>query len=226
MDFKHCEIRPGVVLRVEDNFGTIKASCIGIFSDEEDLNNLPPVYPFFKSSNNNFSSPKENDNIWVIFNRTNPLELFYIYQGPVKSSQNNILQNYGEDLDLIFSRKSGFSEASIYYSGETGININNDTSNIIIDKDKNINIEKDFPNRTIKIDNTAIHIGSGENEQPAVLGNELVDTLNTLISDFKKVKSAAQVSPYTFSLVQPLNELIINLQKNISKIKSTNVKIS
>ena len=225
MKFKDCEIRPGVVLSVEDNFGTIKASCIGIFSDSEDPANLPPVYPWFKTSSVTFSSPHINDNIWVIINRTNPQELFYMFQGPVAVTENSIIKD-SKDADVLIGKKSGMSEAQLSYTEESGFLIKNDSAKLEIDADKNITLAKDEDNRSIMIDGEAVHLGAGSGEQPAILGNNLENLFSTLITNLNNLKTAANANPYTFSLVAPLEKTIADLRKDIKNIKSENVVLS
>lgn len=225
MRFDDCEMRPGVVLSVEDNFGTIKASCAGIFADSEDPVNLPPVYPWFKTSTSTFSTPHINDNIWVIFNRTNPQELFYMFQGPVISSDNEIIKDSVE-ADVIINKKSGMSNAQLSYTEESGFLMKNDSAELNIDADKNISISREGDNRAIEIDGNAVHIGAGAGEQPAILGNNLVSLLTTLANDLNTLKTTAESNPHTSILAGPIQIMIQNLRKNIKTIKSDNVTLS
>ena len=78
MDMNFAHIRPGRVLSVEDNKGTIKACCCGLFSEEDEIDKLPPIHQFPLGGANNFSSPSVDDEIWLLFFDDNPLELFYI----------------------------------------------------------------------------------------------------------------------------------------------------
>ena len=73
------EIRPGIVLEVLDEYGTIKGSCLGVFSDEDDPAMLPPIQQWPTSSGSSFNQPKVNDPIWVLFFNDNPQELFSLF---------------------------------------------------------------------------------------------------------------------------------------------------
>ena len=61
-----------------DEKGIIKASVCGLFSDQDEPENIPPIYQFPLGGANNFSSPKKDDEVWVMFFDDNPLDLFYI----------------------------------------------------------------------------------------------------------------------------------------------------
>ena len=67
MDMNFAHIRPGRVLSVEDNKGTIKACCCGLFSEEDEIDKLPPIHQFPLGGANNFSSPLVDDEIWLLF---------------------------------------------------------------------------------------------------------------------------------------------------------------
>lgn len=50
MELSQGHIRPGRVLNVEDEKGIVKASCCGLFSDQDDPENLPPIYQLDRKS--------------------------------------------------------------------------------------------------------------------------------------------------------------------------------
>ena len=79
---------------MEDEKGIVKASCCGLFSDQDDPEKLPPIYQFPLGGANNFSLPKKDDELWVMFFDDNPMELFYIRK-----------DNFPENLQDILSKK-------------------------------------------------------------------------------------------------------------------------
>src|SRR5574344_137527 len=103
MKLPDCEIRPGTVLAVCNNYGTIKASCCGLFSPEDDVDLLPPVYPLIKTSITSFCEPQIGDLIWVWINTTNPPELFYTYMGDAVDNNSDILDAGGYDACNLIS---------------------------------------------------------------------------------------------------------------------------
>ena len=209
MELNQGYIRPGKVLKVVDNYGTIKCSAVGVFSAQDNIEQLPPVYPFTKSSNTSFSKPQVGDAIWVILFRDNPQELFYMFQGDVKSNSGDILNNSYEDVEILSSRNSGASE--LKWSKEDGWNLRNNDSNINIDND--ITISKSSNTSQIYLDDNGIHLRNqeGVEENQMVLGNHLDNLLKDLIKLLKELATTAKSNPNTASLGMTIDTYMINI---------------
>lgn len=181
MKLQECDIRPGFVLQVVDNYGTIKASVTGVFSEESNPDLLPPVYQFGQLHRGAFSKPKENDPIWVIVNRSNPQELVYIRQNDLHGQLADILDNGYEDVEVLMRTESGTGYAQILFNTDDGLILQNDSSSITIKPDGTINLTTGDPHKTLEINSDGISLGSeGTSAEPAVLGDKTEDALNKL----------------------------------------------
>lgn len=222
-----CEFRPGKVLEVLDEYGTIKASCAGYFSEEDDVELLPPITPFFQSSASNFNQPKPEDLIWVVINRLDQQELFYFFQGNVKGVASHILQNKPEDAQILASKDAATGKAELYYTTDDGWKMSSNDSKIQIDKDDNINIGKDdSDNRGITIDEKSVNLGGKEGSEPAILGNQLVDCLSNLNTVLGNLAFSLKGSPYTAAAGTDLEAQLPKFGNLIGKLKSKNVTLN
>ena len=77
MRYAYGVMRPGKVMQVLED-GVIKASAPGLFSDQDDPELLPPIYPpFFTPHANAFSSVKVGDEVWILNFTGNSLQLHW-----------------------------------------------------------------------------------------------------------------------------------------------------
>lgn len=200
MRFEDCEMRPGKVLKVVDGYGTIKASCAGIFSDQDDVEKLPPVFqaPFIKSSRHYFAAPQPDDLIWVIINWQNPQELFYCFRDDVNDNSNE-LDNGPRDIEVAMKRTDPADrETTIFevsYDTDNGYRISNGGENASIfgidnTEDHNIHLEHSS-GVGIHVERDAICLGSsGGSRYKAVCGEPLIDALKTLKQALKAIADA------------------------------------
>lgn len=221
------EIRPGVVLEVVDEYGTIKGSCLGVFSDEDDPALLPPIQQWPSSSGSSFTQPKVNDPIWVLFFKDNPQELFYFFQADTKNRTSHILGNKPKDVNVISSVDSNLGKAQLYYSSDDGWKMSKEDSRVQIDKDNNITLEKeDLQNRKVAIDDDGVFLGEKENSQPAVLGNDLQDCLTKIYNALQALQIDLAGSPYTEPASVGLGEKLPAIYNQINKILSNTVNLT
>lgn len=226
MILKDGHIRPGRVLEVCDNFGTIKACCSGLFSDNDDPKLLPPVYPFHIGNQNHFSKPNVDDEIWVLFFPTNPQELFYWRKDSIKDTLNEVLTDECNDAEVIASLDSGSGYAQIYFTDGTGWIISNDRAIIQIRKDGSILLDQGSKHRKIDINDDNISIGSeGKSAEPAVLGDKLEKTLEQIHDCLQAVGNAAKMSPYTATIGTTIDPYLQKISDAIDKIKSVHVTL-
>jgi hypothetical protein len=229
MKLRNAEIRPGFVLQVVDDYGTIKASVVGLFSDEADPDTLPPVYPFMSLSRGTFSHPKENDPIWVLFTLDNPQELVYVRQANLPDQLSDTLDKSYEDVEVLMRTDSGTGYSQVLFDTEEGLIVQNDDSSIIINKDGDITISKNGSHRTIEINSDGISIGSpGKSAEPALLGDKTEDALNKLWKCINTgVMSLQSSCPYAApAMAQVQAQNVLPAAKSaIMKIKSDNVTL-
>lgn len=229
MRLDRCELRPGFVLEVVDNYGAVKASVTGVFSDEADPETLPPIIPFTSLSRGTFSHPKENDPIWVLINRDNPQELLYFRQADLSNQLADILDKSYDDVEVLMRTESGTGYAQVLFDTEEGLIVQNDDSSIVINKEGNITLSKNGSHRTIEINSDGISLGSaGGSAEPALLGDKTEDALNKLWKCINTVVMSLQSScPYAapaMAQVQAQN-VLPDAKAAIMKIKSDHVTL-
>lgn len=221
------EIRPGVVLEVLDEYGTIKGSCLGMFSDEDDPELLPPIQQWPTQSGTCFNQPKVNDPIWVLFFYDNPQELFYFFQANVQRSSNHILSKKPKDAQILASRDSDLGKAQLYYTSDDGWKIEKDESRVQIDKDNNIELSKDdLEERSLKIDEDGVFLGDKEKSQPAVLGDDLQDCLTSIYNALQALNEGLLSNPYTSPAAAQFTPKLAPIYNKINNILSKTVNVS
>lgn len=227
MRLENAEIRPGKVMRVEDAFGTIKGSCAGFFSEEDDPDALPPIRPFFRISPSSFTQPRVNDPIWVLLFRDNPQELFYFFQADVSDTASDTLKDANQDAEILSRRSSGTGMSQLMFNSDDGWVMENDLGKIQIDNDSNdITLSKSESNRTIDINENGISLGTkGGSAEPAVLGNKLSDCLDAIYDILDGIMTSAAGSPYTAHIASKISAQVPQVRAKANKILSNNVTL-
>ena len=217
-------IRPAKVIEVLDKIGNIKVSSPGMFC-EEDKDYLPPIYPFFIGNRCKFSMVDIDDEVWLLSFLDNPLQLYYFRKDSLKEEFEDIITDDTKDLEVLASRNSGEGKARIYFQEKDGWIIQNQDSIIQILNDQ-ILLKTPNDHRTIDINSNGISIGSeGKSAEPAVLGNKLEQTLNSLNNLLDALNNACQISPYTMHLKPIFESLLPAFSESIPNIKSNNVTL-
>lgn len=209
------EMRPGVVLEVIDNKGSIKASVPGLFS-KEDKEYLPPIVPWPSGGSlNSFSSPKILDEVWVIFFTDNPEQLFWLRKDSFSKSNGDYNKNStknipgssgGSFLDqpgvqIMANIESGADWATIYFDDGSGWIIKNQQAFIQLDQDGKILLSNGQPHGVIEINDDGISLGSADkSSHPAPLGDKVQEVFEQIIDLFKCIQVTASSSPYTMAI--------------------------
>lgn len=204
-------LRPGIVLEVLNN-GEIKASAPGLFS-AEDLDKLPPIFPFPIGHANSFSAPTIGDEVWILNLIDNPLQLYWFRKDNYKINDKHIIEE--ENVEIICNRETDASWATIYFSDGSGWVIKNDDSIVQIDEHGDIILSKSSPHRTIHINDDNISIGSkGKSSHPAAYGDLVIDALNEIKDALKLMKTASLSNAFT----KPISVAIGNVPEKLSMI--------
>ena len=215
-------LRPGIVLEVIDNKGTIKASAPGLFS-EVDKDNLPPITPLYLSHSNQFSTPTVNDEVWILNFTSNTQQLYWFRKDDYISNNEKLLEE--ENVEVICNKEGEMGWATIYFSNGSGWIIRNDRSVIQIDPEGNILLENPNPHRTIHINDNNISIGSkGESAHPAAYGDKVSDLLWKIYMTFEAIKTSSSVNPYTANIGAAITS-IGDWSGEIGDIESSHVTI-
>lgn len=227
MKLKEGQIRPGTVLKVVDEKGMIKASVPGLFSDQDEPDKLPPIYPFFVGNKNCFTKVNEGDFIWVMFFDDNPYELFYFRKDNIKEELSDILNADYENIEVITHLDNGNGYVQLYYTDGTGWILRKEDSCIQIDPDGRIILDfNGSSNRQISIDDNGIALGTvGGAAEPAVLGDKLTDTLYKLYLTLSAISNASSLNPYTVAIHSAMKSPMEQFKNSISKINSQHVTL-
>lgn len=217
-----CDIRPGVVLKVVDNYGTIKASAQGIFSEEDDPDLLPPIIQFIIPSSTSFSMPHEGDNVWVWHFEDNPQELLYTFRSNTPNTNGQQLDNEYKDVEIQMKRKSDKGEIQVSYNDDDGYTVDNSGSQINIDNDDHEIHMKCKGGKEVSINKNGISLGKdGGSKYKAVCGEELISCLDDIKNILTTIKDAAMGNPYTTPIgtaMTPLLPKLNNFKKMLSNV--------
>ena len=221
------KIRPGRVLSVVNELGIIKASVLGLFSDQDDPDKMPPIYPFFIGNKNSFTKVNEDDPVWVMFFDDNPYELFYFRKDNIEENLREILNKDYENIEVLTSLENDWGYVQLYYTDGTGWVLRKEDSIIQIDKDGKIIFDYNGePHRQISIDDNSISLGTiGGSSEPAVLGDKLTDSLNKLYLTLSALSEASDKNPYTAPLAMAMKSPLEQYKNSIQSITSQHVTL-
>lgn len=226
MELSQGHIRPGRVLKVEDEKGIIKASCCGLFSDQDDPENLPPVYPFPLGGANNFSLPKVDDEIWLMFFDDNPMELFYIRKDNFPENLKDILSKKYKEVEVLASREMPMGMVQLYFTDGDGWIIRNVDSVIQMRKDGSILLDSGSAHRKIDICNNSISLGSeGGSAHPAAYADKIENSLKILNNMLNAMSKAAKLTPFTVGIGVAIDALRPMYEQSIDEIDSPHVTL-
>ena len=226
MVLSQAHIRPGLVREIVDENGVVKVSCCGLFSDQDDPELLPPVYQFPLGGANNFSSPKVDDEVWVLFFDDNPMELFYIRKDKFPEHLQEILGSDYKECEVIASRELSSGMIQIYFTDGEGWIIRNLDSVINMRADGSILLDTGSAHRKIDICDNSISLGSeGGSAHPAAYGDEVVSSLNILNNMLNAISAASKATPFTMGISLAIEALRPMFEQSIEKIESQHVTL-
>ena len=217
-------IRPGKVLTVEDNYGTIKGSCAGLFSVEDSPEKLPPIYPFLKMSPTQFVKPNVGDDIWVLFFTDNPQELFYVFQGSTQNTAKldkttGSLEEYDNNVQILMACESGFNGAELSFSTQDGWKLSNDSVEMTMKDDNTFALKND--NGELQMNDSGICLSGSDHS--VARGDVVMDRFSKLESMLKLFAKSLNGNPYTASAGAVLENLVDSYMTNFDEIESPNV---
>lgn len=219
MELYNAYMRPGKIREVLDQYGNVRCSVVGIFSDDEDLNNLPPISPspFIRFSSNSFIQPKVGDDVWVMLFRDNPQLLFYHFQGDARINNADDLDDEYEDIEIL----SKHNDTSVFmYDDRDGWTLRHDKAFINLKDEINISNGK----HGITITDNGLRLVGGKEDQPMVLGNELKECLQELCKVLNETAVAAMTTSQAAGA--KLSSGLFSVQAKLQKILSKNNYVS
>lgn len=212
MRLDECDIRPGKVLKVVNNYGAIKASAQGLFAETDDPDLLPPIIPFIVPSATTFSMPHEGDSVWVWYFPSNPQELLYTFRCHVEGVNSDQLDNEYQDVEIQMKRSSENGDVNVNYNDDEGYTVNNGGSKFNVDnKEHDIHISHKDGN-AISVTKDGISLGKdGGSQYKAVCGEDLIKVLDKIKSALSAIKTSAASSPYTVHISTALTPVLTQL---------------
>ena len=232
MNLKTAEMRPGKVLKVLDSKGTIKASCVGYFSEEDDPDKLPPVIPWPTASRTAYTAPQVGDLLWVVIFHDNPLALFYMFRRDSEDNDSELSNNY-KDVEIQMKRTDPNDRSKpvmeVSYNSDDGYKIANggDSATVFqIDNNTEHDVHINHSSGTsISIQKDKISLGTdGQSKYSAVVGEPLCDALSKICSAIEAMLNACN-TPQTAPLKTALAQLQI-AKSSCSKSMILSKKVS
>ena len=231
-------IRPGVVKEViEDGKGTIKITAPGLFTDEDGLDVLPPVYPWpFGHHANSYTCPKVDEEIWVMNFSDNPMQMYWVRKDDWITDEQvpeNLkklpLTDEKQNLEIVVNREFEDSKwAILYFDNDDGWMMKKDEDGWInIREDGSILLKTKHDKRIIDICKDSIALGSeGKAGDSAMLYSKWKDWADELVRQFQTtLMSAASANPYTANLAPAFQAVATALQPKIMPVESKHVSI-
>lgn len=222
MKLVHATLRPARVIEVLGR-GKIRVEAPGKFS-AADKDSLPPVYPFFGQHANSYTTVNEGDEVWLLSCSDNPRQLHWIRKDNFEENDQEMMG--GKNVEILMNQKSGIGWATLLFEDGTGWLLRNGEGIINIDKDGNILLSINEPNRAISISSEGISLGTkGVSNHKAAFGDETQKALEVIYALFNALKMAAGESKFTAHLVPAITSQLSGLDIQIPKITSENVTL-
>lgn len=219
MRLADCIMRPGRVMRADDD-GTIRASAPGLFSDVDNPDNMPPIYPMLGVCTGCFSKPSEGDEVWIINNLSNPYQLMWFRKQKCEDIDEKMMSEKG--LNVICYKNDDSGWASIYFADGKGWIINNNDNIINIDKDGNIIMTGN--GSSISLRSNGVNLGSdGQSSHPVAFGDDVAQSFNDIISIMEGMSKIMGSNQITAPLAVPIETQLPILKNRVSQMLSKKV---
>lgn len=225
MDLSEYEYLPGVVINVDDpeKRGRIKASVPTWFDTsvmQEEA--LPWIVPLSMGGFQRFSKLEMGSKVFVFHRKKSNKEYWYIPMFELNDDTQEIVNDY-DSPEVLLARNDGQSGVYVYYNTKDGLVLRNGDLEVILNNDKEIHITDGTS--SFDIVGSLITIGKKENQQPALMGQDVKNLLEHLAANFQKLNQAA--SSYPLSPLAPhFLKAYEDLETDIQPILSDTVKIS
>ena len=219
MKLKNVELIVGTCISNDDpnKLGRIKVGAPGYFDRTKmAIDDIPWVYPFTMSSNNSYTTIAEGQKVWLIDNKDNEEEFWYV---PYHEMNPDTKEALNDDIesDVLFSRQVGDKLAQIYYNNTEGMMLRVGDAFITIDKQGFIRLQTSQAN--VIVEGSQVYCGTIEGEkEEMVRGQKCKAMIAQMSSDIKEVAKTALEHYPTSPLSLPLNNMAKNIDKALEKL--------
>lgn len=227
MNLANVELIPGTVDNAVDpkNLGRIKCTLpTGFDARTMNVADFDWVYPLTMNGAQSFSSMKKGDKVWILNNKDNIKEYWYIPFFELNANTQNVI-NENKDGDVLFCRDEGGTTSSQVYSAKSGLTqkINGTTLNLSPNGSAGMSSDQG----EMQIKNSAVYLGHSDAEYDvAVKGRKLVDLFNGINEGINKLIQVVTLNPYTTGLAAPLIEISTTIDEKLNAILCDNCNVN
>lgn len=231
MLLNNCELIPGVVQSSKDpeNLGRIKCVIPGVIDSETmSLENMPWAYPLGMAHYQSFSKPIEGQKVWVLINKSNYNEYWYLpffeYNDKTKEYLNSgVYEN--DNPEVMMCRNLGDNTAISTYDDKNGFSTKIG-DNVHIDIHPDSHIELLAGEAQVDIDGQ-VKCGQKDGDwQPTIKGDNLATLLNELANAFSILQGASANASFLTPLEPGFKKALSAIQKNIDNIKAEHCQVN
>lgn len=227
MTLSNCELIPSVIYDTNDplKLGRIKCVVPGFIDNSTmSLENMPWVRPLDMGRHQSFSKPVKGFKVWVLINKANYNEYWYIPFFEYNDISKEYLDSTYEDQpEIIISHNNGGNHAMLTYDEKNGYNIKLGQHHIELHPNGHISILGG--EMEVDIDGE-IKIGKKDGDyKRAVKGEPLKNILDELHQYFGELQTAASNNPFTAHLATGFG-MCTNALANTQSILADKVKVN
>lgn len=214
MKLSNFELYEGVVVDANDpkHLGRVKGVAPGLFDNTTmNINDMFWIYPFLCGGYQRVSKPQEGQKIWILNDTKNEYGYWYIPKPDLNLNTTAMLQN--DDYDVLVSRSGEGVGQQMYYNRDEGFVTRVSTAaTSTMTPSGDITNNSNGMQMSMKGGQAFIGTQSGDNH-PMVLGDKIVDVLNSLKKNLGNLAVKAAGSWTTAHLAQDLNEAVKDLNE-------------
>lgn len=230
------EFLPAVVVETDDplHYGRIKVSALGAYdANKSPASHLPWCYPFTMTGNASYASYEKGSKVWLFRNKKRQDENWFIPMYELHNDAQNFINNtsHSNKPEVISMRNNGGGKSSITYDHGGGYNISTSGSS----GGSSVNVGTGGTTTisgggsSVSAASDGITLGTpGENEHPAVLGDNLKKIIESFFGIFQLFANTLMKDDTLASnACLMLNNAILSLQDSdcYKELLSETVKI-
>ena len=217
------ELLPGVVISVKDDehLGRIKVAVPGgpKLSNTQ-MEALPWCYPLTMTGTyQGFTKLVDNCKVWVLRNKHDNLEMWYILMADYNPNTKEIISPY-DNTEILISRDVGGNNIYIYYTDGQGIMISVGETKINITPKNQIVLSTGKGNVTVDGENVYLNTNSSSTHN-TVRFDSLQGVLQSIGTALQAIYNGCRPDAHTHALMQNIKDPI---DKAIEKINNTNYR--